>query len=373
MVKKITSLSGVLLFMLCLSAPQKSHAQISLDLGGYMQNWYIAHESNEIFDTSVNTTRTIETQGFRVRRARLTARGNINDRFSATTWLEFAGANPSLLDFHMDAHFRPWFNIRMGQFRMAGQTYDTGILGSASLRFFERPNITSRVAGVMGYSAFRDIGVMAYGQHGRLWYGVHYSNGAGRSIHAGSNISERDFGGGLYGARVDVEVIDGMTLGGHVSTNQQRNVVQSGNGPFDIDRTSWSLRFATNNFGIDGLFSQFEYVGLTGKDDSRGVLLNDDDEYDIHGFYAELGYRMTREWHILGRYDEMVEKPGQAGLENEFDRFASNNYTLGISRFIYSGNSELARIYLNYSFGDSGPTDLENSILMAVFQLRFIP
>ncbi len=373
MVKKFTALFGAVLLMLCWTGAKQSYAQINLDLGGYMQTWYIAHESNEVFDTSVTNTRTIETQGFRVRRARLMARGNINDRFSATTWLEFAGPTPALLDFQMDVRFRPWFNIRMGQFRMAGQSHDTGILGSGALRFFERPDITSRSAGVMGYSAFRDIGVMAYGRHGRLWYGVHYGNGAGRSIHAGSNITERDFGGGLYGARVDLEVIDGMTLGGHVSTNQQRNVVQGGSDPFDIDRTSWSLRFMTDNFGIDGLFSQVEYIGLTSKDGNRGIMLDNDGEYKLHGFYAELGYRITREWHILGRYDEMVEKPGQAALETEFDRFATNNYTLGISRFIYDGNSEVARIYLNYSFGQSGPTDLDSSILLAVFQLRFIP
>jgi len=370
--KIIVSIATVVLLSFWLGN-QQSQAQINLDLGGYMQNWYIANQSNEIFDTSVENTRTLETQGFRVRRARLVARGNLNERFSATTWIEFAGSTPSVLDFHFDAHFRPWFNIRIGQFRMAGQSYDTGILGSASLPFYERPGITSHVAGVMGYSAFRDIGVMAYGRHGRLWYGVHAGNGAGRFNHAGSVITERKSGGGLYGARVDLEVLDGFTLGGHVSTNQQRDVVQAGTGPFDIDRTSWSLRLVTNNFGIDGLFSQFEYVGLTGKDDSRGVSLGTDREYNVHGFYAELGYRFTREWHLLGRYDEMVEKPGQVGLANEFDRFASNNYTLGISRFIYDGNSELARIYLNYSFGKSGPTDLDNSILVAVFQLRFIP
>lgn len=225
----------------------------------------------------------------------------------------------------------------------------------------------------MGYSAFRDVGIMAYGQYGKLWYGVHAGNGAGRFNYAGSTITERKSGGGLYGARVDLELFDGFSIGSHIATNQQKDVVQAGNGPFDINRTSWSFRAVTNNLGIDGLFSQLEYMSLTGKDDSRGVNLTTNGEYKLHGFYAELGYRFTREWHVVGRFDEMVQKPGQSGLTGAFNRFGQNNYTVGVSRYIYDESAELVRIHLNYSFGESGPMDLNNSILVMVFQLRFIP
>lgn len=378
MLKIITAPAALLLMLTLGINVQPVHSQIKMDVGGYMQNWYIANQQTDILTPSEGMTpafgtETLETQGFRIRRARLTARGSIGDRFSATTWIEFAGATPSLLDFFVDTHVRPWFNIRVGKFIMPGQSFDTARLASSRLLFYERPSISTTLSNVMGYSAFRDVGVMAYGQHGRLWYGVHAGNGAGRFNYAGSQITERKAAGGLYGARIDWELFNGFTLGAHTSTNQQRDVVQSGTGPFDIDRTSWSLRVMTNNVGVEGLFSQFEYMSVTGKDDSRGVNLGIDREYKLHGFYAELGYRVTREWHLLGRFDEMVNKPGQTGLSSSFDRFGSNNYTVGVSRFIYDGNTELARIYLNYAFGKSGPMDLEQSILILVFQLRFIP
>lgn len=364
--------------LLILIGYQQVNAQIKLDVGGYMQNWYIAEQKVDVIETSIDNlpvlnTRTETTQGFRIRRARITARGQLNERFSATTWIEFAGSNPSLLDFHVDAKLKSWLSLRAGQFMMPGQSHDTARLVSSRLIFYERSPVTTRLSDRMGYSAFRDIGVMAYGQHGRLWYGIHVSNGAGRFNHAGSVITERKTGSGLYGARVDVEAVDGLTLGAHFATNQQRDVVQSGSDPFDIDRTSWSLRVATSDLGIDGLFSQIEFMSLDGKDGNRGVLLNNNGAYKLHGFYAELGYQITRNWHILARYDEMTEEPVQSGPLRLSDPFSSDNITLGVSRFIFDDNKELARIHLNYSFGKKEPMELDQSILVLVFQLRFIP
>ena len=368
----------VLISILFWTFVQTANAQIKLEVGGYMQNWYIANQSTDQLTPSeglapVLSSESLETQGFRIRRARITARGRIGDKFSTTTWIELAGSTPSVLDFHVDAHIRPWFNIRLGQFMMPGQSYDTSRLVSSRLIFYERSPITTTLSNVMGYSAFRDVGIMAYGRHGKLWYGVHAGNGAGRFNYAGSAITERKSGGGLYGARVDLDLFEGFSVGSHIATNQQKDVVQAGSGPFDINRTSWSFRAVTNNLGIDGLFSQLEYMSLTGKDDSRGVNLSLEGEYKLHGFYAEMGYRITREWHVVGRFDEMVQKPGQSGLTGAFNRFGQNNYTVGVSRYIYDDSAELVRIHLNYSFGEAGPMDLNNSILVAVFQLRFIP
>jgi len=119
--------SIALIATLFIISSQSANAQIKLDVGGYMQNWYIANQSTEVLTSSqgnlsVLGSKTIETQGFRIRRARITARGSIGEKFSTTTWIEFAGSTPSLLDFHIDAHIRPWFNIRLGQFIMPGQS-----------------------------------------------------------------------------------------------------------------------------------------------------------------------------------------------------------------------------------------------------------
>ncbi|MCC5941598.1 MAG: hypothetical protein JJU37_08665 [Balneolaceae bacterium] len=377
MKRKLSAPLTTLLATLFLFVPAVQ-AQLSVDVGGYLQSWYIANQSTEVVTTSqgmlpVLGTETIETQGFRLRRARILTRANINDTFSVTSWIELAGTSPSLLCFYADARIRPWFVVRVGQIMMPGQSWDTANNASSWLLFYDRAPITTTLSNVMGYSAFRDVGVMVHGRQGRFYYALQAGNGAGRFNQAGSNITQRKAGGGLYGARFDFEIVDGLTLGSHFATNQQRDVVLSGTGPFDIDRTSYSFRVATDNFAVDRLFSHFEYMSLTGKDDSRGLQLNQNEEYNLHGFYAQIGYRITREWHVIGRYDEMTEKPGQAGINVDYDRIFSNNYVFGISRYIFDGNREIMRAHLNYGFGQSGPMDLDNSILVLVFQLRFIP
>ena len=375
--RSFTAPLTALLTVLFLFAPA-AKAQLTVDVGGYIQTWYIANQSTEVVTTSqgmlpVLGKETIDTQGFRLRRARLLTRARINDTFSVTSWLELAGTSPSLLCFYADAQIRPWFVVRVGQVMMPGQSWDTANNASSWLLFYDRAPITTTLSNAMGYSAFRDLGVMIHGRQGSFYYALQAGNGAGRFVQAGSNITERKPGGGLYGGRFDWEILEGFTIGSHFATNQQRGVVQGGVGSYDINRTSYSFRVATDNFGLDRVFTHVEYMSLTGKDDSRGVTLNRDDEYSLHGFYAQIGYRITREWHVLGRYDEMVQKPGQAGINLDYDRIFSNNYLFGISRYIFDGNREIMRAHLNYGFGQSGPMDLDNSIIVLVFQLRFIP
>ena len=343
-------------------------AQTTLDLGGYMQTWYIANQQTEF-----STGETINTNGFRLRRARITARGELNERFSATIWTDLAGSNNILLDFYADAKFHPAFNIRFGQFIMPGQSFDTARLVSSRLIFWERPGVSTALASGMGFDAFRDIGVMVYGRHKNLWYGVHAGNGTGRFTQAGTHITQRKAGGGLYGARVDYELSHGLTIGGHISTNQQRDVVERDVGPFDIDRTSRSLRIAKNNLGIDRLYTQFEYMWLQANDDSYGVRTGLDGTYDLDGFYVEIGYGITKKWHILGRYDRMNQEPGQAGGFTAADSFKRDQFTLVITRFLFHNDREIFRAHLNYALGSSSPDDLNSHILVLVMQLRFIP
>ncbi len=337
--------------------PTNSFAQIKLDVGGYIQNWVILDQQTERL-LADDTVLEESTTGFRVRRARLTARGNINETFSSTIWLEFAGNTNHLLDFHVDAHLYPWLNIRAGQFIMPGQTHDTARLVSSRLAFYERPSVTTRLASLMGYDAFRDIGIMAYGTIGNLWYGIHAGNGSGRFTQAGSNITNRDRFGGLYGARVDYRLVDGLTIGGHFSYNTQKNVVASGREPYDRDRVSYSGRIATDGFLIDNLFTQFEYAVVSAKDDV---------EVDIHGYYAEAGYRITKDWHVLGRIDERIEKP------DSDPRFDVRQFTFAVTRYLWSDGKEIGRLSLNYAFSDPNPGNLNNSALVAVLQFRFIP
>jgi hypothetical protein len=354
---------------------EKIYSQPKLEVGGYLQTWYIYQKQDVLYPSMGNlpvlNVQTEETSGFRIRRARLTAKGSLNETFSVSSWVELATETPSLLDFYATAEISKTLNLRAGQIMMPGQSYDTSRRFSSKLPFFERPGITTKVSGLMGYDAFRDIGLMAYGQVGKLWYGVQISNGLGRFQQAGSSFSERDFGSGLYGGRIDFDVIDGFEIGGHFSTNQQRSLVQNGSEPIDINRNSWSLRASLDDILIQEFYAQIEYIHFKVDDESWGLITGSDNRYRLSGFYTEAGYRITQNWHLLGRYDEMNENPDQS-ISNATDSH-STQYTLGVTRFIRDDQKEIARIQMNYSFGESGPMNLDESILVLALQVKFIP
>lgn len=321
----------------------------------------------------VGTDEGARTSGFRLNRARLTASGNISKNFSATTWFDFSSGNNNLLDFYADLHLTSGINFRIGQFIMPGQSYYTGKLVSSKLLFWDRPNVTTALSRGMGYGAFRDIGLMAYGRYKNLSYAVHAGNGFGRFTQTGSQIAERKFGSGLYGVRIDYQLTESLILGGHFSTNQQKDVVLESGGPFDIDRSSYSLRIAARNLLIERLYAQMEWMSLHAGDDSRGIILNDNEQYDLHGFYVKAGYMLNRNWHLTSRFDRIIEKPGQDSSSDTIQRFKKDGYTFGISHYRFQDDREFARFHLNYSFEDSGPFISEKSILVLVAQFRFIP
>ena len=326
-----------------------ANAQIQVDVGGYAQTWVIFHDYVE--DGK-------DVSGYRLRRGRIFARSRLGEHFSATTWYDFAGPDRNLLDFHLDAHIYPWLNIRLGQFIMSGQTFDTARLVSSRLIFHERAPITTQLATTMGYDAFRDIGIMVYGNYGKLWYGIHTGNGTGRFTQAGTHITQRGLFEGLHGVRVDVEVQKGLFLGGHASINSQKDVVISNNPPRDILRKSWSLRLMTDGFGLDRVFTETEYA--SGERD-------DDQKFTFSGFYTQAGFKITPDWHVLARYDRFERKPATG------DTFKSDDITLGSIYYVRHNRAEIARIGVNYRFGQRNPGSVDNYILLAWLQVRFIP
>lgn len=354
--------------LLIIITSQPAAAQTDLKVGGYFQTWYVADQK-----MVVETDEASRTSGFRLNRARLTASGDISKNFSATTWFDFSSGSNNLLDFYADLRLTSEINFRIGQFIMPGQSYDTGKLVSSKLLFWNRPNVTTALSRGMGYGAFRDIGLMAYGQHKNMSYAVHAGNGFGRFTQTGSHITEREFGSGLYGIRLDYQLTKSLILGGHFSTNQQKDVVLESGEPFDIERSSYSFRIAARDLLIKKLYAQIEWMSLHAGDESRGIILNDNEQYNLEGFYIDAGYKLNRNWHLTSRFDRIIEKPRQNSNNDTLQRFKKDGYTFGISHYRFQDDREFARFHLNYSFEDSGPFSSEQSILVLVAQFRFIP
>ena len=350
MKKSYLFILSALIIIGSLFAAAKVEAQPEVRVGGYMQAW-------GLYSYTENLEPHEDVWGYRLRRARLTALTQLSENLTTTTWLEFAGRQNNLLDFHFDYRFSAAANIRVGQFRPHAQAYDTGTLGSAGLIFAERPEVTPFLASQMGFDAFRDIGMMMYGRTDRLYYAIHATNGMGRFTQAGTNITSRSFGSGSYGARADFDLTDNLLLGGHVSLNQQRDVVVEGNEPYDVDRYSTSLRLVSDEMLLPGLYSQTEaFYGTR----------NDTQEFDYDGLYTQVGYRMHQNLHLLSRFDYLARRYQDA--DNELTQAV----TLGAMRLFQHQEREIARIIVNYNLA-SQPDDSLQHLITAVFQVRFIP
>lgn len=341
----------LILLAISLSLPKSSLAGPEVRLGGYMQGWM--HYSYEE-DLQPNE----DVWGYRLRRARLAALTSITEDLSASTWLEFAGSQNTLLDFHFDYRFAGSSHIRVGQFRPHGQAYATGVLGSAGLIFSERPPVTTFLSSNMGFDAFRDIGLMVYGNLDRLYYAIHATNGHGRFTQAGTNISQRSFGSGSYGGRVDIDITENLLIGGHASLNQQRDVVLDNSAPYDIDRYSASLRVVTDELLLSRFSTQSEFI--TGNRD-------DDAEFSYDGLYTEIGYHLRDDLQLLSRFDYLAERPDRNGNDD-----ITQAVTLGAMKQFHHNDNEIARILANYNLTELPNNQLRHMVTL-VLQVRFIP
>lgn len=347
----LCTLPVLIVFLTTLPSHSASTEFPDTRIGGYMQLYGLYQHQEDIQPTEENW-------GYRLRRARLTAQSSITDRLSASAWLEFAGRQNILLDFHFDYRVYRGIRIRGGQFRPFGQSFNTGILGSASVLFPERSAITPFNASQMGYDAFRDIGAMMYGSVGSLSYAFQATNGSGRFTHAGSQITSRSLAGGAYGGRLDYSPTPEFLIGGHLATNQQRNVVRDGAGPFDVNRHSASLRLQTQELLNPSGFTRSEFI-IGSRDDTQ--------EFNYDGLYVETGVNLTEPWSLLGRFDYLAQR--YADDRSDDVQFG---YSLGVLRYIFLNNREVIRTGIHYNLTDLSDDRLQHTVT-AVFQVRFLP
>ncbi len=344
--------------MLLISSPFHLNSQ-ELKIGGYMQTWLLL--ADKLSEESTFSESSAATWGFRIRRARLSARSKLNNTFSLTSWVEFAGRDRNLLDFYLTAEISPAIVLSIGQFRPHGQMYDTGLLSSSALLLYERPSISSSLAGHMRYDSYRDIGLMMNGKTGPVRYAVHMNNGHGRYTSAGTMITRRNFGEGLYGARIDLQAITGLVIGGHYTVNYQKDITVEGSQATDIDRNSYSFRAALERFPLPDFFLQFEYGGGANKETAPHLT--------YEGWYATTGYHITPALAAVVRYDTYSEN----SIVNTLNE---KNITLGLLYYVFENSREIVRLGLNYAYRDQDAApDIRrqrNTVLLWI-QIRSIP
>lgn len=334
-------------------------------VGGYLQTWFLNQENDGYANRS-----DIEqgVSGFRIRRARLNFKTDLNEVFSVDTWLDFADVQKALLDLKAIAKIAPEFIVTVGQFIPPTQMNETANIPSSKIPFYELSDVALKLSGYMGHDSYRDVGLMVSGTINNIFkYGAYYGNGCGRFGYAQTAIFNRKFGNGLMGLRLDVEPVKGLFVGGHFSINKQDSVNTGSTAAPVIstkDRSSFSLNAGTDGFGLPELYTQFEYGN--GKIDE--ILKNAKTEYN--GWYATVAYKVIPTLQLLFRYDTYKETiKSTKGLADAVGE--NKNITFGATYYFYKEKTELVKVGLNYESRKEDPVDYKNNIFVIWTQFKF--
>jgi len=171
-----------------------------IKISGYTQSRYRQDESiNDTFD---------------IRRARLTFKGNITERFSYKLQHEFGGSSQKLLDAELGYEFNPHFKLSAGQFKIPFS--QENLTSSAKLDTINRSQVvealTARSKDVLGNQSGRDIGIKASGSFWQVSdififdYELGVFNGSG--INTSNRNEHKDFIG-----RLIFHPINGLSVG----------------------------------------------------------------------------------------------------------------------------------------------------------------
>jgi hypothetical protein len=318
---------------------------------GYLQDWvYLEQQVPALKNPGVEQSQ----WGFRLRRARLIAESNMSDNFEAYTCFEFADAQKNLLDFRIRAKIIPEFNIAIGQFTTPGTMWETSSQPSDKIPMFELSDVAIKLSSNMGLDNYRDVGMEFYGAYSVLKYRAFIGNGNGRLFYANNNIFNRKMGQGFYGIRFDLEPVKGLSIGAHYSSNVQDSVISSNSTtPANMDRSSYSVNLNTDGFGISGLFTQFGYGNGNFKIFSSSLAASTfKNEYN--GFCAMVGYKITSNIYVTGRFDAYKEKVEDAEVKND-------NITVGINYAFFKEKNEIAKIGLSYQLRNESTNSYSTS------------
>lgn len=312
---------------------QKEFAVIAgkpVEVSGYTQLRYRQ-------DQSINDT-------FDIRRARLTFKGDITERFSYKLQNEFGGSSQKLLDAELGYEFNPYLKVSAGQFKIPFS--QENLASSAKLDTINRSQIvealTARSKDVIGNQSGRDIGIKASGS---FWeakdrylfdYALGVFNGSG--INTSDRNEQKDFVG-----RTVFHPIKELSLGG--SYYAGRYTLSSAPARKD-DRDRIGAEFA---YVRDPISLKGEYI--KGND---GAVEKD-------GWYLQAGYFfIPKKFQGLFKFD--TYDPNTKVSKN-----ATDVYTIGANWFF----NKWAKLQVNYELKEEEGSATDNNALIAQLQLGF--
>lgn len=301
-----------------------------LKLSGYTQVRYRALEDgNDTFD---------------IRRARLTLKGDITERFDYKFQYEFGGSSSKLLDAELGYEFNPYLKLSAGQFKIPFS--QENLVSSAKLDTINRSQIvealTARSKDVLGNQSGRDIGIKASGS---FWeakdrylfdYALGVFNGSG--INTSDRNEQKDFVG-----RLVFHPIKELSLGGSYYAGRY-TLSSTPARKDDRDRIGAEFAYVHDPISLKG-----EYI--------RG----NDGAVEKDGWYLQAGYFfIPKKLQGVLKYDTYDSNTKTA-------KNATDVYTIGANWFF----NKWAKLQVNYEFKDERGEEKNNNALIAQVQLGF--
>lgn len=342
-------MKSVLLFLALAAAtesrgegPPSGSAPLIPKLSGYVEGWYYSDSS----DLSSQASAKKVDNGFRVRRARLAASGEIGEGLSYKVGAGLdgpaAGAASStvkLLDAWMEYKANDALRAAFGQFKY--EFTREGAEATPDRVPVLRSEVTNEFAGKLGTvgGTFRDIGLNVSGavkQAAGLRYSAAVINGNGMNLTDNNGYKD-------IVARITVEPLPGLVVG----ASGYKGKSQNEGAAFDVNETAWGAE-AQYTFGRVKL--RAEYAAARWENwDVAAAAASLSKKQEPWGWYAQGSYKLPffEKIEVLGRYEyfEKDRNTGDSGLEVT---------TVGATYYL-KGKT---RITANYLFREPGQSNI---------------
>ncbi len=309
-------------------------------IGGFIEAWY----RNDASDLADQTTASKKADNeFRVRRARITASGNVTSELDYKLTASLDGPSPAssastvkLWDAYMSYTVNDLLKVTAGQFK-----YDFTLEGLESTPDrvpVLRTESINDIAGKLGTkgASFRDIGVKANGSYRALGltYEVAVINGGG--INTGDNNGNKDIVG-----RVTVTPVENLTAG----VSGYRGKGQDGTAGFEVKESAWAF---DAEYLYEGLKLRGEYIAARWENwDAASSSAAQGKTQKPKGWYLQASCKLppVPAVEIMGRYEE-YEK------DTNTDDSRLKTTTMGLTYYL-KGKTRISADYIVRNAGGS--------------------
>lgn len=285
-----------------------------LSLGGYL---HVQGEAGDAADSRFAGAN----DRIRLRRARLTLKGNMGEDLSFQAQTELAGS-PKLTDLFIAWSKYPAANVKIGQFKTP--------FGAEQLNSDTKVPFIERSLGSDKLTAGRDIGVGLSGQSEDKRFG--YSTGMFNGN--GTNQSNNDNDSFLFVGRVTGTLFNSEINGTKANW-------QLGGNWYSNDITSSAFSGTREGFGVDTEFkfgaANFLAEWLSNESDPLLGANSKSDAWQVAAIY-----RFDNNWQAVARFETYDANANSSGGD-------SDTVTLGANYFLYD---DALKLSFNYLFGE---------------------